>query len=466
MMETKISRIRIGVKSLFKSPYPPTRSDHLLGIYYITHQVVKGYLILCITLLISACGSNEKDNTKTQVRAIQTIADKYIAQNQSRLSGVSITAQCNGLNDSQPITVLAGTVGHGVQENRPIQSDDIWQIGSNSKSFTSIVLLQLASDPKYKFSLDDPITKWINKNNYPQLLSLLKYKPTIRQMMNMTSGIPENFNASKTKVVNYLVTNPHKYKDPVFWINFANIKEVKAPGTVWNYANTNYDLFALLVPVITGNSLQNEVENRIIKPLGLKNTYFINDLPTASVNISRLIKGYMFRFHSHEYETSTWSLSSAVGDGSIIANTIDINTYFRNLYTTNKMLNKDQFNQFSAFISDLTGKPIDDLVISEDGQGFGLGIWAYDFAKVNNYFLKVHHKPFIKANYTNILNNINNYHLVYYYPGSTPGFTFTHFFNPVNDSSVVVGYNTNLEDDYSLPLAVLNYMDPICKKVK
>lgn len=53
-----------------------------------------------------------------------------------------------------------------------IDTNSLFQIGSTSKSFTSVVILQLADDPKYKFSLNDTIGKWFrnldDSPEYPQ----------------------------------------------------------------------------------------------------------------------------------------------------------------------------------------------------------------------------------------------------------------------------------------------------------
>ena len=70
-------------------------------------------------------------------------------------------------------------------------------------------------------------------------------------------------------------------------------------------------------------------------------------------------------------------------------------------------------------------------------------------------------RPFIPPADTHILANITNYNLVYIYSGSMPGFQFMHFYNPVNNASVVVSYNANNVNTNQFPLAVLNYMDPI-----
>lgn len=406
-----------------------------------------------IPLAIVACSNYSKivpSNNIQQIAAIQSMADNYMATNtnESGLSGISITVQCNSLNNSQPIIVFSGTMGHDTQYQRPINNNDIWQIGSNTKSFTSIVLIQIASEPQYNFSLDDPINKWINSSNYPALQNLLRDNPTIRQMMNMTSGIPNNLN-----MLNFIKTNPYTYESPSFWINFADANAVVTPGTNWTYSNTNYNLFGILVPLVTGKSLQTEIEQRIIQSLNLDNTHFITNLPSEQVNISNLVHGYGIIHDILLNNTYNYSLSSAIGSGNIVSTTNDMNTYYRSLFKTNKLLSHNQLTQLSSFVSDVTGQTIKSPAKSQNGYGFGLGVTAWDFN---------HKKHLIPKDNLNLMNNLNNYSLVYTYTGVMLGYQFIFFYNPHNNASVIVGYNNNDVNPTTLPINILNYMDPIC----
>ena len=349
--------------------------------------------LISITLLSSLFGfANIANADPTQ--DIQTLANNFVQQNQSPtgLSGVSVTAQCPSLNNNTPVTVFSGTIGHGTYANTPIASNDVWELASDSKSFASIVLVQLASEPQYNFSLNDHISKWINDTNYPQLHYLLHYNPTVRQLMNMTAGVPMDY---ITALIHVLMKNPYTYEPPLFWISFANAQTATMPGARFTYSNTNYDLFSILVPAITGNSLQTEITNRIIKPLGLHNTYFIYNLPTEQVNSTRLVHGYVASSDGILYDTSNWTLSVSPGSGSVVSTTADINTYYRALYTTNILLTPAQLAELSSYVSDLTGQPIATPGDATDGRGYALGIGANNFNIFNNYTYNTTGQPLI-----------------------------------------------------------------------
>lgn len=137
------------------------------------------------------------------------------------------------------------------------------RIGSNTKTFVATVILQLVAEGKVK--LDDPIDRYLpgvvrgNGNDGTRI--------TVRQLLQHTSGLPD-----------YLVkldTDGTQHFEPAELVRTAlTMRSHFEPGTKWEYSNTNYILAGMLIEKVTGRSTATEITNRIIKPLGLTDTYY------------------------------------------------------------------------------------------------------------------------------------------------------------------------------------------------
>ncbi|MET9663671.1 serine hydrolase domain-containing protein, partial [Streptomyces sp. NPDC006510] len=135
------------------------------------------------------------------------------------------------------------------------------RIGSNTKTFTAVVVLQLVGEGK--IGLDAPVDTY--------LPGLVRGKGidgrhiTVRQLLQHTSGLP-NYTEYDLQLRHY---------DPRELLDIALQHEARfAPGTKWEYSNTNYVLAGLIVQKVTGRPLAGELDRRVIKRVGLHHTYF------------------------------------------------------------------------------------------------------------------------------------------------------------------------------------------------
>lgn len=157
--------------------------------------------------------------------------------------------------------------------NKP---NDVYQLASVQKSITGVLIMQEIDAGKMSF--DDHISKY-----YPSIPE--GNKITIRQMLNMTSGISCD-------------TLPNREMTTQGYINYY-LKHLKVHNIgVWNYQPVNYNLLTGILERITGKTYQNLVEERIIKPLRLHATGFVFDwqkLPTYT-------QGYGLVSLKHPYQ--------------------------------------------------------------------------------------------------------------------------------------------------------------------
>ena len=158
-----------------------------------------------------------------------------------------------------------------VDARTPVPWNARFRIGSSTKTFVSATLLQLVGEGR--LSLDDSVQQWLpglvtGKGNDGSRVS-------VRQLLQHTSGLPDYlselpdiFTQKGFEQNRFGTTTPEQAvalamrKPPEF-----------APGTAWDYSNTNYILAGMIISRVTGHTWQHEVQTRIIRPLGLHHTY-------------------------------------------------------------------------------------------------------------------------------------------------------------------------------------------------
>jgi D-alanyl-D-alanine carboxypeptidase len=207
----------------------------------------------------------------------------------------------------------------------PLQPDDRFEIGSITKTFVAVTLLQLVEAGQ--LSLADPLTQWLPQSitdGIPNADTI-----TIQQILNHTSGI-----ADYTEPLFVLAAaNPFIFLEdwqPEQLVELITDSEpVSTPGASWYYSNTNFILAGLVVESVTGNSIASEIRNRILTPLNLTNTFFANEeeVPGGYIN------GYWdFDQNDTLDDITVTNLSWAGAAGAMISNTTDLATFAAGLF--------------------------------------------------------------------------------------------------------------------------------------
>jgi D-alanyl-D-alanine carboxypeptidase len=274
------------------------------------------------------------------------------------ISGASVSVNRPGQRST--IDVTAGTTRSG--DSVPVRSDSVWQIGSNTKAFTSVLILQLEAE--HRLSIDDPLGRWLPQ--YPQWRDV-----PIRRLLNMTSGIA-TYDDEPAWYADY-AADPHTDFSQKRLVGYV----LNAPATSgYSYSNTNYVLGEMIIERVTGHSYQDELYRRIIRPLGLHDLHYRPAVYPASVT-DREPAGYFF---NHDFplaqllgrDSSRDTLSWARSAGAIISTMSDLTRWERALYS-GRMLPARQQAELESLISIRTAQPIDSTSAT-DPRGFGLGI--------------------------------------------------------------------------------------------
>ena len=152
---------------------------------------------------------------------------------------------------------------HGVP-NRP---DTIFEAGSVSKQFTAAAVLLLARDGK--LSLDDPVRRHIPE--LPDYAAPI----TIRQMLHHTSGLRD------WGSIEWIAGWPRGTRVYTHAHVLDILQRQRAlnfpPGTQWSYSNSGYNLSAIIVSRVSGESFAEFTRKRIFEPLGMTRTSWRDD---------------------------------------------------------------------------------------------------------------------------------------------------------------------------------------------
>jgi CubicO group peptidase (beta-lactamase class C family) len=190
--------------------------------------------------------------------------------------------------------------------NEPMQADHIFRIGSITKQFTAVAILQLMEQGK--LSLQDEITRFIP--DYPTQGNTI----TIEHLLTHTSGI-QNYTAMK----DYL---PRMTLDmtPAEMIDHFKDQPMRfAPGTKWSYSNSNYFILGYIIERITGQTYQAYLEENFFKPLGMTNSLYASDIKIVKNRVDAYSKG------DHGFENApSLSMTQPYAAGSIQSTVEDL----------------------------------------------------------------------------------------------------------------------------------------------
>lgn len=137
------------------------------------------------------------------------------------------------------------------------------RLGSITKQFTAVLILQLAEQGKLK--LDVPITTYLP--DYPKANG---DQITIHHLLTHTSGVP-----SYTSFPNFFNEMSKKYYSPTDFVKlFSDLPLEFKPGEKWNYSNSGYFLLGYLIEKVTGKTYETCLQENIFIPLQMNDTGF------------------------------------------------------------------------------------------------------------------------------------------------------------------------------------------------
>ena len=182
----------------------------------------------------------------------------------------------------------------------------VYYVGSVSKQFTAAAIALLSLEGK--ISLDKPVSDYI-----PEVTHLPRM--TVRQLVHHTGGVRDIYVLMSLAGIRMEDVLPEA--DAIGLI--ARQKELNfKPGDDYLYSNSGYLLLAQIVKRVTGKSLREYADERIFKPLGMKNTHFHDEpyhvFPNRVISYSPAGSEYRISYLLNFDEIGAGGLYTTIGD--------------------------------------------------------------------------------------------------------------------------------------------------------
>ena len=231
------------------------------------------------------------------------------------------------------------------------------RIGSNTKTFVAVVVMQMVQEGKV--GLDEPIETYL-----PGLIKgegIDASKITVRQLLQHTSGLPEYTDTVPGRSDIFQIKD--HYAQPRDLLDTALSKPAAfEPGTQWAYTNTNYVVLGMLIERVSQRPVGEQIDQRIIKKLGLSHTYF----PAPG---DRSIKGT----HPQGYHLSAEGKLEDITEmdpawgwaaGAMVSTPSELNTFFQAVFD-GRLLTQASIDEMKKGVDTGSG-----------GMVYGLGLFG------------------------------------------------------------------------------------------
>lgn len=227
-----------------------------------------------------------------------------------------------------------------------------YRIGSITKTFTATMIMQLVEEKK--MTLDTHLDKY-----FPAIPNAAQI--TIEMMLRHRSGI-YNFTDEEA----YWKTNTQPRTRAEMLAIFEKHKPVFAPGAQSAYCNTNYVLLGYIIEDITQRSYEQNLEERILSRIGLKNTRYAAQSFGGKIDPVRG-ETYSYTFGKHWEKQIENDLSQIGAAGAIVSTPGDV-TAFMNALLGGKLVSRESLQNMTNIV-----------------DGFGIGLMRILFFQHTSY---------------------------------------------------------------------------------
>jgi len=322
--------------------------------------ILAGALVMAAPIRLAAA-----DSTQTLTAALQPFVDNHT------LAGAVV------LVASSDRVLALDAVGYmDIAANRPMRTDALFWIASQSKPMTAAALMMLVDEGKVK--LDDPVEKylpefkgqWLKTEEDAEHLLLKKpaHPITVRNVLSHTSGLPfSSLIEEPTLDVLPLAARVRSY---------AMLPLEFEPDSKYAYANAGINTAGRIIEVVSGMPYQQFMDERLFKPLGMKDTTF---WPTEK-QVVRLAKSYKPNAAKDGLEETTitqlrYPLTDRTREpmpaGGLFSTAADVARFCQMMLNRGELNGKRYLSE--AAVSQMTTRQTPETVKEKYGLGLSIG---------------------------------------------------------------------------------------------
>lgn len=211
-----------------------------------------------------------------------------------------------------------------LEKSLPASDNTLFGVGSVSKSFTGVAILQLAE--KGKLKLDDPVTKYLDDYRVDEYAK----ETTISHMLSHASGFP-TLNAAEILLMREIGRDstyiPMADRRDFFdLVNSAAGERMAKPGKAFFYWNEGYTVLGYIVEKITGKSFVDYMRENVLKPLGMDRSTYDKEAVLRDSDAARA-----YYFNELEEREPVDNISHPLVDacGGVISSSHELSLYLR-----------------------------------------------------------------------------------------------------------------------------------------
>jgi len=219
------------------------------------------YLIAAVSILVAGPMTAETDPPTELAAFVESVARHAVEKD--GVVGLSI-----GVARHDQVLYRGGFGMANVELHVPATADTVYRIGSITKEFTAAGVLLLVQEGK--IGLDDPLEKFLPaypvKGREIRVRHLLQHASGVQDFTRLPAYRKEiRIDASQDDVLNRFQHLPLEFE----------------PGDKHRYSNSGYFLLGVILEKAAGKSFEDYVQERLLNPLGLEQTYC--DHPTRII---------------------------------------------------------------------------------------------------------------------------------------------------------------------------------------